>query len=281
MIKKAVILASGLGTRFLPITKSIPKAMLPIIDQPVIDMVVDEVIASGITDILIITNDFNDAIEQYYDTHFTLEKKLLSDKKEADIFKMEHILGKAKISFAYQKEMKGTGDATLFAKEFVGNEPFVLLFADNLFVPYEQGIKILVDDFEQHRKTIIGIIKVKKEHAHRYGCIKYQGDQVIDLIEKPSPGKEPSLDVNAGRFVLLPETFKYLETIKEQDGEYYLHDAILTMIKNGYVVHTSNITGKYYDMGDKASFVKAIIDFSLKRDDLKEEVTKHIKELEL
>jgi len=282
MIRKAVIPAAGLGTRFLPATKSMPKEMLPIIDKPIIQFVVEEAIASGIEDIIIITGRGKRAIEDYFDTSPELETHLLQNGKYELLREVKDISSLADIHYIRQKEPKGLGDAVLKAEKHVGDEPFAVLLGDDIIKADIPCIKQLMNLFEKYSKPMIAVEKVPKEKVSSYGIIKGREIEksvyfVDDIIEKPPLEEAPSNIGTVGRYVFTPEIFDCItETPPGKGNEIQLTDAIRILIEEEDVYGYA-FEGKRYDAGDKVEYVKAIIDFALERDDLKEEVARYIK----
>ncbi len=277
MIKKAVIPAAGYGTRFLPITKAIPKEMLPIIDEPAISIIVKEAIESGIKDLLIIISNNKNAIMSYFDRNLELEHILLEKKKEYEYGLIRNIADEINIYYISQKEQLGLGHAVLHAKSFVGNEPFGVLLGDDVYVSDQKpALKQLIEAYNKTGSTILGTMEVREEDTHKYGiCVPKEGSKkpIVELsgvVEKPKVA--PSRSAISGRYVLSPTIFKYLENQERGAGnEIQLTDAILRMMTEEKV-YSYDIEGKRYDIGSKIGYIEAIIDFALKRDDLKEEV---------
>ena len=283
MIKKAVIPAAGLGTRFLPATKSMPKEMLPIIDKPIIQLVVEEAIASGIEDIIIITGRGKRAIEDYFDTTPELESHLLQNEKYELLREVKDISSLADIHYIRQKEPKGLGDAVLKAEKHVGDEPFAVLLGDDIIKGEIPCIKQLMNLFDKYNKSVVAVEEVAKEKISDYGIIKGREIEetiylIEDIIEKPSLEEAPSNIGTVGRYVLTPEIFDCIkETPPGKGNEIQLTDAI-RMLMEEEDVYGYAFKGKRYDAGDKFGYVKAIIDFALEREDLKDEVRRYLEE---
>jgi UTP--glucose-1-phosphate uridylyltransferase len=284
MIKKAVIPAAGLGIRFLPATKSIPKEMLPIIDKPIIHYVVEEAVASGIDDIIIITGRGKRAIEDYFDTSPELETTLFGDDRQDLLKAIKDISSLADIHYIRQKEPKGLGDAILKAEKHVGSEPFAVLLGDDVITGKLPCLRQLIDVYEGHKNVgaVIAVEEVKD--VTKYGIIsgrELDGSiyAVEDIVEKPSVAEALSNIGAVGRYVLAPEIFSYLKDIPLGKGrEIQLTDAIRMLIKKaGKNVYACKVKGKRYDAGDKLGYIKAIIDFALERDDLKADVRAYLK----
>ena len=284
MIKKAVIPAAGYGTRFLPATKSQPKEMIPIIDTPVIQHVVEEAVASGITDILMIIGKGKRAIEEHFDRSPILEESLLKKQDLKTLDKIRSISNLANIHFVWQKEMNGLGDAILHARYHVNNEPFAILLGDTL-VKSEDGpvTKQLIDVYEKYQSSVVALEEVKPELVSRYGIIdgKLISDNVYkanDWIEKPSPEQAPSNLAVASRYIFTPEIFEYLEkTVPGKNNEIQLTDAMRSLTKNSST-YGLRFKGKRFDIGDKMGFLKTNIEFALEDPEIGETIKKWLKE---
>ncbi len=279
-IKKAVIPAAGLGTRFLPATKSMPKEMLPIIDKPVIQFVVEEAIEAGIEDIIIITERGKRAIEDYFDSNPELEFHLQKNGKTEALKNIKDISSLADIHYIRQKEPKGLGHAILKAEKHIGNEPFAVLLGDDIITD-KLGIKQLMDKFERVNSSVIGVEEVPLEKISRYGVVDVEKVQdllfVKNLIEKPKKEEAPSNLGIIGRYVLNPEIFDCIKrTEPGHGGEIQLTDALKLLLEkqNSYA---KIIEGKRYDIGDKFNYIRATLDFTLRREGLKESVLEYLK----
>jgi len=282
MVKKAVIPAAGLGTRFLPATKASPKEMLPIIDTPTIQYVVQEAVDSGIEDILIISGKGKRAIEDHFDRNFELEDRL-REKEDSMYHEVRHLADMANIHFIRQKEINGLGDAITYARHHTGNEPFAVLLGDtiiNSIIPVTQQ---LIDIYEQYQSTVIAVETVPKEKVSRYGIV---GGETLSetlmrlnqLIEKPAMDKAPSTLAIAGRYILTPEIYKALEkTPKGKNNEVQLTDAMLLLLKSENI-YAHTIEGKRYDIGNKLDFLKTTVDFALRRKEFAKPFLAYIKE---
>ncbi|KAF5411855.1 MAG: UTP--glucose-1-phosphate uridylyltransferase AglF [Candidatus Methanophagaceae archaeon] len=285
MIRKAVIPAAGLGTRFLPATKSMPKEMLPIIDKPIIQFVVEEAIASGIDDIIIITGRGKRAIEDYFDTSPELENHLVKNEKYELLREIKDIASLADIHYIRQKEPNGLGDAVLKAEKHIGAEPFAVLLGDDIIkakVPCIKQLMTLFDEYNQH--AVIAVEEVSAEKISDYGILKGReiADSVYrveDIIEKPSLDEAPSNIGAVGRYILTPKIFECIRKTGQGKGnEIQLTDAI-RLLKSEEEVYGYVFEGTRYDAGDKAGYVKAIIDSALERADLKEETGKYLQKI--
>ncbi|MBI1932788.1 MAG: UTP--glucose-1-phosphate uridylyltransferase GalU [Ignavibacteriales bacterium] len=283
MIKKAVIPAAGLGTRFLPATKAQPKEMLPIIDTPTIQYVVQEAVDSGIEDILIISGKGKRAIEDHFDRNFELEIAL-EEKNEQALNEIKNISDMAKIHYIRQKELKGLGDAIYHAKHHVGNEPFAVLLGDTVVSSVIPVTQQLIDIYEQYKQIVIGVEQVPKEKVHRYGIVG--GEKINDslyqlneMIEKPNIEEAPSNLAVAGRYILTPDIFKALEETKAgKNDEIQLTDALRIFLSRGSV-YSYTFEGKRYDIGDKLDYLKTTVEFGLKRKEFKNEFREFLKQI--
>lgn len=285
-IKKAIIPAAGLGTRFLPATKAMPKEMLPILDKPTIQYIVEEAARAGIEDIIIVTGRHKRAIEDHFDSQKELEMVLKEKGKSELLEKVQYSTELANIFYVRQKEQKGLGHAISSARQFIGNEPFAVLLGDDIVESEVPAVKQLIDVYEETGHSVIGVQEVPEADTHRYGIIDpltKNGRQyeVKKFVEKPAQGTAPSNLAIMGRYVLTPEIFDYLKTQKEGAGnEIQLTDAIARM-NNDNQVYAYDFEGERYDVGEKLGFVKTTIEYALKDDSMREELTRFIKELGL
>lgn len=285
-IKKAIIPAAGLGTRFLPATKAMPKEMLPILDKPTIQYIVEEAARAGIEDIIIVTGRHKRAIEDHFDSQKELEMVLKEKGKSELLEKVQYSTELANIFYVRQKEQKGLGHAISSARQFIGNEPFAVLLGDDIVESEVPAVKQLIDVYEETGHSVIGVQEVPEADTHRYGIIDpltKNGRQyeVKKFVEKPAQGTAPSNLAIMGRYVLTPEIFDYLNTQKEGAGnEIQLTDAIERM-NNDNQVYAYDFEGERYDVGEKLGFVKTTIEYALKDDSMREELTRFIKELGL
>ena len=285
-IKKAIIPAAGLGTRFLPATKAMPKEMLPILDKPTIQYIVEEAARAGIEDIIIVTGRHKRAIEDHFDSQKELEMVLKEKGKSELLEKVQYSTELANIFYVRQKEQKGLGHAISSARQFIGNEPFAVLLGDDIVESEVPAVKQLIDVYEETGHSVIGVQEVPEADTHRYGIIDpltKNGRQyeVKKFVEKPAQGAAPSNLAIMGRYVLTPEIFDYLKTQKEGAGnEIQLTDAIERM-NNDNQVYAYDFEGERYDVGEKLGFVKTTIEYALKDDSMREELTRFIKALGL
>lgn len=285
-VRKAIIPAAGSGTRFLPATKAQPKEMLPIVDKPTIQYIVEEAVATGIEDIIIISGRGKRAIEDHFDTSYELEEKLAKRGKNEMLKVVKEISNLANIHYIRQKEPKGLGHAIACAHTFIGNEPFAVLLGDDIVVSEEPCLKQLVNVFDQYQSSVIGVQTVPQEDVSKYGIIEPVENsefgprirEIRSLVEKPSIEEAPSRMAIMGRYILTPEIFTILESLPPgKDNEIQLTDAIQELSHRERIL-AYDFAGKRYDVGDKLGFVKATIDFSLNRVDLKDDVQQYMEE---
>ncbi len=284
MIRKAVIPAAGFGTRFLPATKSQPKEMLPIVDTPVIQYVVEEAVEAGITDILMIIGKGKHAIEEHFDRNFQLESHLLKRGKNSELEAVRRISELADIHFVWQKEMKGLGDAIYYARHHVQDEPFVVLLGDTLIDSTEPAAGQLQQLFGQRQGPVVLVEEVDRSRVSRYGVIDAEQVEphvylVKNIVEKPSEQEAPSNLAIAGRYLFTPDIFDYISRTKPaKNGEIELTDSMRMMVKEK-PMYALVLDGKRCDIGNKEGFVKTNIEFALKRKDMAENLRQFIKEL--
>jgi len=284
-IRKAVIPAAGLGTRFLPATKAQPKEMLPLVDKPTIQYVVEEAVSAGIRDIIVVTGRGKRAIEDHFDRSAELEHWLLAQGKGEPLLRMiQDISRLADIHFIRQKEPRGLGHAILTARHHIGNEPFAVLLGDMVFAAQVPALRQLLQEYRQRRRPIIGVVRVAREEVSRYGIVspgagRGRSFRVLDLVEKPSPEEAPSTLAIAGRYILEPEIFPILENLPPGvGGEIQLTDAL--RIANRDNQHLAvQIRGKVYDVGDKLGFLKATVELALFREDIGPAFYAYLKDL--
>jgi UTP--glucose-1-phosphate uridylyltransferase len=286
-VTKAVIPAAGFGTRFLPITKSQPKEMIPVVDTPVIQYVVEEAVSSGITDILMIIGRGKRAIEEYFDRSWELERTLEEKGKFDLLEKIQSITSMANIHFVWQKELKGLGHAIMHARTFVGKEPFAVLLGDTLMDGYKIPVtQQLIDKFEKYQKSVVALEKVPKEITHKYGVIEgYEVEKDLyratDFIEKPKPENAPSDLVIASRYIFTPDIFDYLDQTEPGLGnEIQLTDAMHSMLKD-HDMFGYRFKGVRYDIGNKLDFIKTNLIYGLKNPEIGAELRKWMKQYKL
>ncbi len=282
-VSKAVIPVAGFGTRFLPFTKAMPKEMLPIIDKPTIQYIVEEAVKAGITDILFVTAAHSNkrSIEDHFDTNLELEMLLEKKGKEEFLKEIKELSSLANIQYIRQKEAKGLGDAILCSKTFVGSDSFAVLLGDDVVVGDVPAIGQLIKAYETKESSIMGVQEVKKEDVNKYGIVSLDNcegnlEKMNDFVEKPNANDAPSNKAVLGRYILTPTIFEYLETQKEGAGnEIQLTDAVKRMMEKEDV-YAFAFEGKRYDIGDKLGFLKATVDFALQREGLKEDFRKFL-----
>jgi len=283
MIKKAVIPAAGFGTRFLPATKASPKEMLPIIDTPTIQYVVQECVDAGIEDILIISGKGKRSIEDHFDRNYELESRIQEKEDEALYTQIRHIEDMANIHFIRQKELNGLGDAIYHARFHCSNEPFAVLLGDTIIDSVIPVTQQLIDSYEQYRQTIIAVETVPWDKVSRYGIaggimISDKEMQLNNLIEKPDRKQAPSNLAIAGRYILTPEIFKAIEkTPRGKGNEIQLTDALRILLKQEGIIATT-IEGKRYDIGNKMDFLKTTVEFALKRNEFAKDFEAFLRE---
>ncbi|SIS82448.1 UTP--glucose-1-phosphate uridylyltransferase GalU [Salimicrobium salexigens] len=280
-VKKAIIPAAGLGTRFLPATKAQPKEMLPIVDKPTIQYIVEEAVESGIEDIIIVSGRGKRAIEDHFDKSYELEEKLEEKEKYELLKEVEDISNLANIHYIRQKEQKGLGHAIATASRFIGNEPFAVLLGDDIVQANGTPcLRQLMDVYEKEEASVVGVQDVPESQVSSYGIIKTKNNEelsdgyveVEDLVEKPALEDAPSNLAIMGRYILTPEVFDILETLPPGAGnEIQLTDAI-KKLTNAQKVLAYNFVGERFDIGNKLGFIDAQIDFALNRSDLKEDI---------
>ena len=279
-VRKAVIPAAGLGTRFLPVTKAQPKEMLPIVDKPAIQYIVEEARASGIEDILIITGRNKRAIEDHFDRSLELELMLKRSGKY-DLLEMVNESSGITIHFVRQQEPRGLGHAVLCAKNFVGDEPFAVLLGDDIIDGEVPCLKQLINAYEDFGGSVLGCQEVPLEKVSSYGIVQPEQinekvARVLGMVEKPAPEDAPSRLAVLGRYIIEPEIFKILEkTPPGKNGEIQLTDALRELAAKK-PMYALNFEGRRYDTGDKQGYLEAIVDFALKRQDLRDDFLKYI-----
>lgn len=286
-VRKAVIPAAGLGTRFLPFTKSIPKEMLPIVDKPTIQYIIEEIVDSGIEDILIVIGRNKDVLVNHFDCVPELEFNLEKNGKDAELEMINDITEMANIFTIRQKEPKGLGHAVLCAKKFVGDEPFAVILGDDVvYNPDTPALKQLLDVYDEQEKTVIGVQTVPHEDTNKYGIIEKEdvgGNvyKVNNMIEKPPVDEAPSDLAVLGRYVITPDIFEILEhTGKGAGGEIQLTDALEEQAKEGNV-YAVDFEGKRYDIGSKEGFLEATVEYALRRPELKDSFEAYLKDLNI
>jgi UTP--glucose-1-phosphate uridylyltransferase len=283
-VRKAIIPAAGLGTRFLPATKAMPKEMLPIVDKPTIQYIVEEAVESGIEDIIIVTGKGKRAIEDHFDNSFELERSLLENGKMELLHEVQKSSKMVDIHYIRQKEPRGLGHAVWCARKFIGNEPFAVLLGDDIVLAEKPCLKQMIEMYDRFKGSVIGIQPVEDTDVHRYGIIdanlvEERLYKISSLIEKPTKEQAPSNLAVLGRYILTPKIF---EILNNQDvgtgGEIQLTDAIskLTEFESVFAYH---FEGNRYDVGHKMGFIKTTIEFALQREDIQDELVHYLKDI--
>ena len=282
-IRKAIIPAAGLGTRFLPATKAQPKEMLPIVDKPTLQYIIEECVASGIEEILIITGRNKKSIEDHFDRSVELEMELEKSGKEEMLKMVREISDMVNIHFIRQKEPRGLGHAILCAKTFVGNEPFAVLLGDDVvYNDNKPCLKQLIDCYEEYKTSVLGVQTVEPQDVNKYGIvgglhIEDRVYKVKNLIEKPAVEEAPSNVAILGRYIITPKIFEILEnTAPGKGNEIQLTDALETLIKNE-AMYAYDFEGRRYDVGDKLGFLQATVEYALRKKELRDGFIEYLK----
>lgn len=283
-IKKAIIPAAGLGTRFLPATKAQPKEMLPIVDKPTIQYIVEEAVASGIEDIIIVTGRTKKAIEDHFDKSVELEMEL-EKKNNKELLEIARSVSQiANIYYIRQKEPKGLGHAVLTARTFIGDEPFAVLLGDDVIDSEKPALKQMIEVYDKYQSSVLGVQTVDRKDVNKYGIIagtqlEKQVYEVNDMVEKPPIGEAPSNVAVLGRYIITPKIFDFLE--KQEigtGGEIQLTDALNKLAKVEKM-YAYDFVGRRYDVGNKMGFLQATVEFALKRPELREEFEEYLKDI--
>lgn len=285
-IRKVVIPAAGLGTRFLPATKASPKEMLPLVDKPLIQYVVEEAVTSGIEEVIIVTGRGKRAIEDHFDVSFELEANLRANGKRKLLKELQKITSLASFCYVRQTQAQGLGHAIYQARHLVGKEPFAVVLGDDIIDARCPALAQMVKIYHRYQAPVIAIQRVERQEVSQYGIIQghpvAQGVQrVVDLVEKPSPTRAPSRYAVIGRYILVPEIFDFIERIKPgRHKEIQLTDALRLLAKH-QPLYACEISGRRYDAGDKLGFLKATVQFGLKNPELGLRFRHYLKSLEL
>ncbi|WP_257313309.1 UTP--glucose-1-phosphate uridylyltransferase GalU [Geothrix fuzhouensis] len=283
-LRKAVIPVAGLGTRFLPATKAQPKEMLPLVDTPVIQYVVEEAIRAGIESIVLVTGRGKGAIENHFDVAYELEDTLRRRGKQEDLDLVRDITHLAQFAYVRQGEPLGLGHAVLCARHAVGDEPFALLLGDDVFDERDSALESLITAYQATGKSVVGVQEVPEEHVSRYGIVSGSSGSgtawdVTAIVEKPRPEDAPSRWAVVGRYVLEPPVFEHLAALQPGvGGEYQLTDALAILAREGRLV-AAPIPARRYDTGNKLDYLKANVEFALKREDLRSDFAAYLKDL--
>lgn len=283
-VRKAIIPAAGLGTRFLPATKAQPKEMLPIVDKPTLQYIIEEAVASGIEEILIITGRNKNSIEDHFDKSVELELELERAGKTDQLELVRRISDMVNIHYIRQKEPRGLGHAIYCAKSFIGDEPFAVLLGDDIVYSEEPCLKQMIRIYDEYKTTILGVQEVSEEDVDKYGIvdgklIEEGVYKVKGLVEKPSIDDAPSNIAILGRYIINPAIFEILENTEPgKNGEIQLTDGLRTLAQKE-AMYAYSFEGQRYDVGDKIGFLKATVEFALRRDDLKDGFMDYLKEI--
>lgn len=286
-IRKAVIPAAGLGTRFLPATKASPKEMLPLVDKPLIQYAVEEAVESGVESILIITSRDKTSIEDHFDISFELEH-VLRERGKTELLEQARAVSEiAKISYTRQKQALGLAHAIYQAKDFVGDEPFAVLLPDDIMDSEKPALRQLIEVFEKYNATVFGTVEINDETISRFGVIdadEIEPDvfKIKNIIEKPKYEDAPSNKAVVGRYVFTPELFDAIEKIEPgAGGELQVADAVQILLKKGLPFYAVPFEGKRHDAGDKLGFLIATVEYALKREDLGDDFRRYLQSLKL
>lgn len=284
-ITKCVIPVAGMGTRFLPATKAMPKEMLPIVDKPIIQYIVEEAVASGITDIILITGWHKRSIEDHFDYPYELEKRLMESGKEQQADEVRAIANLANFVYIRQKGPYGNGTPVMNARHVIGDEPFAVMWGDEFIYADPPRLKQAIDAYEKYGKPCISAVRVPEDKTNKYGIadVSPVADNVFKInriVEKPKAGEAPSNLATHGAYILPPQIFDILEaTPIGQGNELWLADAISTLAKSTDVYAVEIQNGKYYDTGNKLEYMKTVVEFGLKHPEIKEEFAAFLKTL--
>lgn len=282
-VRKAIIPVAGMGTRFLPATKALAKEMLPIVDKPTIEYIVEEAVKSGIEEILFITSPYKKNIEDHFDRSFELEKRLEKSNKLEQLEMIKNISNLASFYYIRQGEPLGTGHAVRLAKNFIGNEPFAILYGDDIVVSEIPCLKQMMQIYEKNDCNVLCAEELDDYLIPQKGIIEYEdieSGKVKGLVEKPKIEEAPSKHGTLGRYILKPEIFEELEKIDMTNGEYLLTDALLALMKK-QDFYACKLDGTYYDVGNQIGYIKANVEFALARKDLSEAIREYLSKLKI
>lgn len=284
-IKKAIIPVAGFGTRFLPATKAQPKEMLPVVDKPVIQYLVEEAVDSGIEEIIFVTGRGKRAIEDHFDKSFELERTLVEKDKQELLKEVKQVAKLAKFSYVRQPEPLGDGHAILCAKHLVyPDEPVAVLFGDDLIDSSVPALKQLMDVYEKYSDPVIALCRVPKEDVHRFGVVDgidvgERTHEIKKFVEKPKTEDAPSDLIAVGKYIITPEVFTQLEASVNDEGEIRLANAFVRVLENGKVIYGHEVQGDRYDCGDKFGFVQATLQMGLKHPEIKDQLKTYISQI--
>lgn len=283
-VRKAIIPAAGLGTRFLPATKAQPKEMLPIVDKPTLQYIIEEAVASGIEEVLVIIGRNKNSIQDHFDKSVELELELESKGKIELLEEVRHISNMVQIHYVRQIEPKGLGHAVLCAKSFIGNEPFAVLLGDDIVYAEKPCLGQMIEAYDEYKTSILGVQEVPQTEVNKYGIVdgKFIEDRIYKvkgLVEKPSVDEAPSNIAILGRYIINPAIFSILENTKPgKNGEIQLTDA-LKELAHREAMYAYTFEGRRYDVGDKQGFLEATVEYALRRDDLREPFVAYLKSM--
>ena len=286
-VRKVVIPAAGYGTRFLPATKAQPKEMLPVVDKPIIQYVVEEAVEAGITQVILVTGSHKRAIEDHFDRNLELEARLEKDGKEKELAEIRRISDLADFVYVRQKEALGNGHAVLVAKEIVGDEPFLVMWGDEFFKAEPPAVTQLVDAFEKYQSPVIAGVRIAQKDLSKYGIADITPKEnnifkINKIVEKPDPKLAPSNLATHGNYLFTPDIFEILENLKpSKDGEIWIAEAIDELVKKRDVYAVELKNAKYYDCGSKLSYLKAVVELGLQHPSVNGEFRSYLKGLEL
>ena len=283
-VRKAVIPAAGLGTRFLPATKAVPKEMIPIVDKPTIQYIVEEIAKSGIEDLLIITGRTKRAVEDHFDKSYELENELAKNNKTQMLEMLSEISKMVNVQYVRQAEAKGLGNAIYCAKTFVGDEPFAVLLGDDVVEAETPCLKQMIEKYNEYGSSILGVQTVPESEVSKYGIVSGEkvADRVYrvhDMVEKPKKEEAPTNVAVLGRYIITPEIFTHIENTKPgAGGEIQLTDALCSLAKE-QSMYAYDFIGRRYDVGNKQGFLEATVEYALSRDDIKGEFSEYLKKI--
>lgn len=284
-VRKAVIPAAGFGTRFLPATKASPKEMLPIVDKPIIQYVVEQAVEAGIEQVIIVTGWHKRAIEDHFDRHFELEARLEKDGKIRELKEVKRISELCDFVYVRQKEPLGNGHAVLVARDVVGDEPFVVMWGDEFFEADPPSVAQLIKAYEEFNSPVIAGVRIEEKNLNRYGIadvtpVRGNIFKINNIVEKPEASEAPSNLATHGNYLLTPDIFEILSGLKPQkNGEIWIAQAIDELIKKRDVYAVELANAKYYDCGSKIDYLKAVVDFGLKHEDTNSQFREYLKTL--
>lgn len=280
-VTKAIIPVAGFGTRFLPATKAQPKEMLPLVDKPVVQYLVEEAVKSGISDILFITNSSKHSVSDHFSRDLNLEKFLRDRKKYSSLPAINLLHRMARYMHVHQDEPLGSGDAVARARAFVGNDPFAVFYADDVMVSRgTPAIGQLINAYNRYGASVMGLINVQRKEVSKYGVVKSKKIApythiIEDVVEKPNPRNAPSTLVSVGRFVLTPDIFEHIKNVKKKNGEIYLADALAALAKKGSM-YGVELEGTWHDCGSKFGFWRANLELGLKHPEIGKKARAHL-----